>query len=105
MKRKVFFLQEIGGGLLLVWCLKRIQEYDLTEMGKVVIPAHLDDFVNVMCVFCTTMRSYENGLVSILLCLVYAIQSLEVRRCSEISYFLWTHCQKVKKCDFFSAPV
>ena len=74
-------------------------------MGKVVIPAHLDDFVNVMCVFCTTMRSYENGLVSILLCLVYAIQSLEVRRCSEISYFLWTHCQKVKKCDFFSAPV
>ena len=50
-------------------------------MGKVVIPAHLDNFVN-------EVRSYENGLVSILLCLVYAIQSIEVRRCSEIRHLL-----------------
>ena len=50
-------------------------------MGKVVIPAHLDNFVNVV-------RSYENGLVSILLCLVYALQSIEGRRCSEIRHRL-----------------
>ena len=31
------------------------REYDLAEMRKVVIPAHLDDFVNVLCVRCTTM--------------------------------------------------
>ena len=36
-------------GLLLVWCLKRIQDYDLTEMGKVIIPGHLNDFLNVAC--------------------------------------------------------
>ena len=48
------------------------REYDLAEMTKVLIPAHLDDFVNVLCVLCTTMLSYENGLVSILLWPVYA---------------------------------
>ena len=55
------------------------QEYALAEERKVVTPAHLDDFVNVMCVLCTTMLSYENGLVSILRWLVYATQSTEVR--------------------------
>ena len=55
------------------------EECDLAEVRKVVIPAHLDDFVNVMCVLCTTMLSYENGLVSTLLWLVYATQSTEVR--------------------------
>ena len=30
------------------------QEYDLAEMRKVVIPTHLDDFLNVMCVLCAT---------------------------------------------------
>ena len=39
-------------GSLLFWCLNRIQEYDLAEMGKVVIAVHqLDDFIkfNVVC--------------------------------------------------------
>ena len=47
------------------------EEYDLAEMRKVVIPAHLGYFVDVMCVLCTTVLSYENGFVSILLWLVY----------------------------------
>ena len=55
------------------------QEYGLAEMRKVVTTAHLDDFVNVMSVFCTTILSYGIGLVSILLWLVYATQSIEVR--------------------------
>ena len=32
-------------GLLRFWCLKRIQEYDLVETGKVLTLAHLDDLV------------------------------------------------------------
>ena len=55
------------------------QEYDLAEERKVVTPAHLDGFVNVMSVLCTTMLSHKIGLVSILLWLVYATQSTEVR--------------------------
>ena len=51
-------------------------------------PAHLDDFVNVLCVLCTTMVSYENGFVSILLWLVYGTQSIEVRNRCEISLLL-----------------
>ena len=31
------------------------QEFHLAEMRKVLIPAHLDDFVNVMCVLCATI--------------------------------------------------
>ena len=34
------------------------------------------------------MLSHKNGLVSILLCLMYAIESMKVRRCSEISHLL-----------------
>ena len=64
------------------------REYDLAEMKEVVIPAHLDDFVNVLCVLCTTMLSYENRFVSILLWLVYATQSIEVRNRCEISHLL-----------------
>ena len=64
------------------------QECDLAEMRKVVIPAHLDDFVNVLCVLCTTMLSYENGFVSILLWPVYATQSIEVKNRCEISHLL-----------------
>ena len=65
------------------------QEYDLAEMRKVVIPAHLGYFVDVMCVLCTTMLSYENGFVCILLWLVYATQSIrsEESRC-EIRHLL-----------------
>ena len=57
-------------------------------MRKVLIPAHLDDFVNVLCVVCTTMLSYENGFVSILLWPVYATQSIEVKTRCEISHLL-----------------
>ena len=64
------------------------REYDLTEMRKVLIPAHLDDFVNVLCVLCTTMLSYENEFVSILLWPVYATQSIEVKNRCEISHLL-----------------
>ena len=64
------------------------REYDLAEMRKVLIPAHLDDFVNVLCVLCTTMLSYENGFVSILLWPVYATQSIEVKNRCEISHLL-----------------
>ena len=64
------------------------REYDLAEMRKVVIPAHLDDFVNVLCVLCTTMLSYENGFVSILLWPVYATQSKDVKNRCEISHLL-----------------
>ena len=41
--------QRLEEGLLLFWCLKRMQEYDLAEVEKVVIPTHLDDLVNVVC--------------------------------------------------------
>lgn len=36
-------------GLLLFWRLKRINEYYLAQMRKVVIPTHLDDLVNLLC--------------------------------------------------------
>ena len=73
-------------GLLLFWCFKRSQEYDLVETGKVLNPAHLDALVNV--VYQSMMLSHKNGLVSILLCLMYAIESMKVRRYSEISHLL-----------------
>ena len=53
-------------GLLRFWCFKRIQEYDLVETGKVLIPAHLDDLVNLVSLV-SMMLSHDNGLVSILL--------------------------------------
>ena len=75
--------QRLEEGLLLFWCLKRIQEYDLAEVEKVVIPTHLDDLVN--------------GLVSALICIMHAIQSIEVRRCSEVQFnsiqFYFTHTE------------
>ena len=45
------FRRRLEKGLLLFRCLKRIQQYDLAEMGKAVIPSNLDDFVNVVCHF------------------------------------------------------
>ena len=63
------------------------QEYDLAEERKVFTPAHLDDFVNVMCVLCTTMPSYENGLVSILRWLCHTVNRSE-ESCCEINHLL-----------------
>ena len=40
---------KVGRGFAPFLCLKRIQEYDLAEVKKVVIPTHLDDLVNVVC--------------------------------------------------------
>ena len=52
MKREAFVPQENGRGLAPVWCLNRIQEYNLPEIWKVVIPVNqLVDLVkfNVVC--------------------------------------------------------
>ena len=40
---------EIARGLALFGYLNRIREYDLVETGKLVMPAHLDDLINVVC--------------------------------------------------------
>ena len=48
------------------------------------------------------MLSYENGLVSLLVCIMCAIQSMEVRRCCEISHlYVVKALSKLKKCDLF----
>ena len=56
------------------------QEYDLAEERKVVTPAHLDGFVKCDGLFFVPQCFHKKiGLVSILLWLVYATQSTEVR--------------------------
>ena len=35
-----------------------------------------------------------------LLCIMYAILSMEVRRCSEISHLVWNHCQNLTNVIF-----
>ena len=39
------------------------------------------------------MPSYENGLVNLLVCKIYVLQSMKVKKCSEISHLLGKHCQ------------
>ena len=34
------------------------------------------------------MPSYGNGLVSLLVCKIYVLQSMKVRKCSEIGHLL-----------------
>ena len=51
MKQEAFVPQESGRGLNTFLVLEENSKYDLAEMGKVFIPAHLDDLVkcNVVC--------------------------------------------------------
>ena len=59
-------------------------------MGKVVIPARLDELVNVVCpLYHDAFIRKRIGInYCTLVCIMYAIQSMKVRRCSEISYLL-----------------
>ena len=85
--------------------MKRIQEYDLAEMGKDVIPAHLDDLVNVVCPLYHDSFAQRWMAKYIALYNRLPSRSIEVRRCSEISQLLKKELPEIRKCVLYSAPV